>query len=80
MWLCAQLRMWKADFMSVVTAPGKVHVECPICAHVKTAGKYMCNAKHCICGGTVHDSCISEYVGALCECNLPQALVNRFKN
>ena len=30
MWLCAQRRMWKADFMSGGMAPGKGHVECLI--------------------------------------------------
>ena len=71
MWLCAQCRMWKADFMSLGTSPGKGHVECLICGDdVKTAGKYVHNAKQCICGGIVRDRCIREYPAALCECNL----------
>ena len=41
MWLCVQCRMWKADFMSVGTVPGKGCVECLVCGEdVKTAGKY----------------------------------------
>ena len=41
MWLCAQCRFWKADFMSVGTVPGKVRVECLVCGDdMKTAGKY----------------------------------------
>ena len=46
---------------------------------IYTAGKYVHNAKQCICGGIVHDRCISEYTGALCEFNPLQALMNRFK-
>ena len=71
--------MWKADFISVGTAPGTGRVEGLIYGDdVKTAGKYVHNAKQCICGG-MHDRCISEYTGALCECNLPRVLGNRFK-
>ena len=66
--------------MSFGTAPGTRRVECLICGdNVKTAGKYVRNAKQCICGGIVHDRCIREYTGTLCQCNLPQVLVNRFK-
>ena len=80
MWLCAQCRMWKADFMSVGTVPGKGRVECLVCGDdVKTAGNYVRNAKQCICGGIVHNRCINENTGALCECNLPQILVHKFK-
>ena len=80
MWLCAQCRMWKAEFMSVGTAPGKGRVAGLIFGDdVKTTGKYVHKAKQCICGGIVHDWCISEYTWALCECNLSQVLVNRFK-
>ena len=51
--------------MSVGTALGKGRAECLICAdNVKTAGKYVRNTKQCICGGIVHDRCISEYTGA----------------
>ena len=79
-WLCAQCRMWKADFMSVGTVPGKGRVECLVCGdNVKTAGKYVRNAKQCICGGIVHNRCINENTGACCECNLPQVLVHSFK-
>ena len=79
-WLCAQCRMWKADFMSVGTVPGKGHVDCLVCADdVKTAGKYMHNAKQCICGGIVRNRCINGKTGAFCECNLPHVLVHRFK-
>ena len=80
MWLCAQCRMWKADFMSVGTVPGKGRVECLVRGdNVKTAGKYVHNTEQCICGGIVHNRCINEKTGALCECNLPQVLVHRFK-
>ena len=80
MWLCVQCRMWKADFMSVGAVPGKGRVECLVCGQdVKTAGKYVRNAKQCICGGIVHQRCINQNTGALCECNLPQVLVHRFK-
>ena len=80
MWLCVQCRMWKADFMSVGTVPGKGRVECLVCGEdVKTTGKYVRNAKQCICGGIVHQKCINQNTGALCECNLPQVLVHRFK-
>ena len=66
--------------MLVGTAPGKGHVECLICGEdVETTGKYVRNAKQCICGGIVHDRCIIEYKWALCECNPPQVLVTRFK-
>ena len=42
--------------MSVGTTPGKGRVECLICGDdVHTAGKYVRNAKQCICGGIVHD-------------------------
>ena len=79
-WLCVQCRMWKADFMSVGTVPGKGRVECLVCGEdVKTIGKYVRNAKQCICGGIVHHRCINQNTGALCECNLPQVLVHRFK-
>ena len=79
MWLCAQCRMWKADFMSVGTVPGK-GVKCLVRGDgVKTAGKYVRNAKECICRGIVHDRCINETTGALCECNLLQVLVHKFK-
>ena len=80
MWLCAQCRMWKADFMSVGTVRGKGCVKCLVCGNnVKTAGKYVCNTKQCMCWGIVHNRCINEKTGALCECNLPQLLVHRFK-
>ena len=80
MWLCVQCRMWKADFMSIGTVPGKARVECLVCGEdVKTAGKYVRNAKHCICGGIVHHRCINQITGALCECSLPQVLVHKFK-
>ena len=79
-WMCTQCRMWKVNFMSMGTTLGKGHVECLICGDdVKTAGKYMHNAKQCICGGIVQDRCISEFIGVLCECNLPKVLVNKFK-
>ena len=52
----------------------------PSCGEdVKTAGKYVHNAKQCICGGIVHNRRIIEKTGAWCECNLPQVLVHRFK-
>ena len=54
---------------------------CLVCGDdLKTAGKYVCNAKQCICGGIVHDRCINENTGALCECKHPQVLVHKFKN
>ena len=66
--------------MLVGTVPGKGRVECLICGDdMKTTGKFMRNAKQCICRGIVHDMCIRAYVGALCECNLPHALMNTFK-
>ena len=66
--------------MSLGTVPGKGHVECLVCGDdVKTAGKYVRNAKQCICGGIVHNRCINENTGALCECDLPQVLVHKFK-
>ena len=80
MWLCAQCRMWKAHFLPMGTVPGKGRVECLVCGdNVKTAGKYVRNAKQCICGGIVHNRCINGKTGALCECNLPQVLVHRVK-
>ena len=51
MWLCAPCRMWKVDFMSLGTVPGKGRVECLVRGDdVKTAGKYVCNAKQCSVG------------------------------
>ena len=46
---------------------------------MKTVGKYVRNAKRCICGGIVNNKCINEHTGLLCQCNLAQALGNRFK-
>ena len=80
MWLCAQCRIWKVDFMLVGTVLGNGRVECLVCGDdVKTAGKYVRNTKQCICGGIVHIRCINENTGALCECNLAQVLVHKFK-
>ena len=80
MWLCAQCRMWKADFISLGTVLGKGRVECLVCGDdVQSARKYVRNAKQCICGGIVQSRCINEKAGALCECNLPQVLIHRFK-
>ena len=79
-WLCVQCRMWKADFMLVGTVPRKGRVECLVYGEdVKTTGKYVRNAKQCMYGGIVHQRCINQNTGALCECNLPQVLVHRFK-
>ena len=80
MWLYAQCRMWKAGFMSVGTVPRKGRVECLICGDdVKTARKYVRSTKQCICGGIVHNRCINEKIGALCQCNLPRVLDHGFK-
>ena len=46
---------------------------------MKTAETCVHNAKQCICGAIVHDRCINEYTGALCEFNLPQVLMNGCK-
>ena len=77
--MCTMPRV-EGGLMSVGTVPGKGRVECLVRGEdVKTDGNYVCNAKQCICGGIVHNRCINEDTGALCECNLPQVLVHGFK-
>ena len=77
--MCAMPHVESGLYVSGDSA-GKGRVACLVCGEdVKTAGKYVRNAKQCICGGIVHNRCINQNTGALCECNLPQVLVHRFK-
>ena len=80
MWSCAQCRMWKVVFMSVGgNSAGKRTCGVPSLWRRREDRREVRAQRQTMYLWGHSNRCINEKTRALCECNIPQVLVHRFK-